>query len=1156
MPPADKRQRSETLARLDKLITFGQASENELQSLNRNAEYLRLADKASSISPDVLEQINSLLSLTSTAVLRVRQARVLECVRFELMNERFDDVEEAHKSTFDWIFDNDAVGVKGSPSIKSQASFVTADSSSSEDDDVVEREVGAPEEPEDWRPDDESGVARSGSSSQDAHGSPRPHSATSSREHERGSTGKNVSVDDAGDSDQYEDDEYSSIASYTEIERVLSADQISNLSEGQISRGSEPPPPDERGPFSPTRSQDVPEHLWQVMKKARDDFIAWLERDHGIFHISGKPGSGKSTLMKHLYQHNRTKSHLRTWAGDENLSIGGFFFWRPGSPLQKSLRGLIRGLLHAVLSEAPDLIPVVLPAQWEESMFNDKIHIGHNECQQGFNLITSMSANLRDHKFAFFIDGLDEFDGNHSDLVRQLFDWVTNTRNVKLCVSSRDWAVFHDAFQGCPRFTLHQLTRSDMQRVVRDRFQQFNVGTLSNGTMQAGKRQAHLLEDDVVEKSDGVFLWLSLVLRHLEEGLINGDDIQDLMNITDSLPTELEPMFRNLLDSIPRSNQKLAFAMLSFVLFTSKYDNYCRLMQFSFVEDYIANKEFAMQMQPSRANLMSASENTNRLSKARRRVYGVCKGFLELRQYYTGSRPRVVQICDMVGEYVRLNHRSIVEFLESDYFSHKRDFILGDFDPWDAYLQTYLGLLGNVDLPEFYFAPDPRSEDRGGLFLRDQLRNIKGTTCKPLYLLEREMDVCYSPSPSFRGDMTDMMLLHLNLDTTMDSLRFCHFLCRVRSTIRDLQMHTASTRIGTIRNDYIRCNASELVVLLAAGMGLHEYISYEQDLPTVVIERCIRLCLSNFHSPELYQISEAESGTKCLFKTIETLFDRGGSPDLETFAGYPPFHTFLSTTSIRPYPPALGIIAFMLYHGSNPKFSITLSRKPLKGLIPEVPLTETSGESKVLSYKASFRSHRGAPSQELEENGNRAALDPGRLLEWVRLSCSVCGWPKPPSEKEPYRAGMTTIHIAEAQNARHRLILHVPEDRREALDRFNYRLDLRTLVSIWFPQQAENLQKVIDRISELGIPLNMEQRSQLKLEFGDLLRPYFDQAHPEFPGWIPGYVSKSSPDASPQPPERDDGLLSVCHFQIHHFDAEDLDKTRTLEASADVSTAE
>jgi Cdc6-like AAA superfamily ATPase len=41
-----------------------------------------------------------------------------------------------------------------------------------------------------------------------------------------------------------------------------------------------------------------------------DHFVDWLRCGNGIFHITGKPGSGKSTLMKFLSQHRRTQQEL------------------------------------------------------------------------------------------------------------------------------------------------------------------------------------------------------------------------------------------------------------------------------------------------------------------------------------------------------------------------------------------------------------------------------------------------------------------------------------------------------------------------------------------------------------------------------------------------------------------------------------------------------------------------------------------------------------------------------------------------------------------------------------------------------------------------------------------------------------------------------
>ena len=43
-------------------------------------------------------------------------------------------------------------------------------------------------------------------------------------------------------------------------------------------------------------------------------FTEWLLAGDGIFHICGKLGSGKSTLMKKLCEHSWTRSELEKWA--------------------------------------------------------------------------------------------------------------------------------------------------------------------------------------------------------------------------------------------------------------------------------------------------------------------------------------------------------------------------------------------------------------------------------------------------------------------------------------------------------------------------------------------------------------------------------------------------------------------------------------------------------------------------------------------------------------------------------------------------------------------------------------------------------------------------------------------------------------------------
>lgn len=87
--------------------------------------------------------------------------------------------------------------------------------------------------------------------------------------------------------------------------------------------------------------------------------------DSKLYWITGKPGSGKSTLMKFLYQDPETLKALETWAGGNELLIGAYFFWEVGKiPLLRTREGLLRTLLFQILRQQPDLIKSLYRDLW------------------------------------------------------------------------------------------------------------------------------------------------------------------------------------------------------------------------------------------------------------------------------------------------------------------------------------------------------------------------------------------------------------------------------------------------------------------------------------------------------------------------------------------------------------------------------------------------------------------------------------------------------------------------------------------------------------------------------------------------------------------------------------------------------------------------
>ena len=101
---------------------------------------------------------------------------------------------------------------------------------------------------------------------------------------------------------------------------------------------------------------------------SKTNFIDWLRSSNRHpYWISGKAGSGKSTLMKFICNDPRTMENLQRWAASQNLFLGRHFFWSVGTPMQKSQKGMLQTLLFQVLSQYPDLLPIVCPQRWESS---------------------------------------------------------------------------------------------------------------------------------------------------------------------------------------------------------------------------------------------------------------------------------------------------------------------------------------------------------------------------------------------------------------------------------------------------------------------------------------------------------------------------------------------------------------------------------------------------------------------------------------------------------------------------------------------------------------------------------------------------------------------------------------------------------------------
>ena len=157
-----------------------------------------------------------------------------------------------------------------------------------------------------------------------------------------------------------------------------------------------------------------------------------------------------------------------------------------------------------------------------------------------------MSEQLPNQRLCFFIDGLDEYEGEHTDLA-DLLKVVGQASNVKICVSSRPRNVFESEFGGEQdrSLILQYFTQNDIRTYVTEKLgarREFRQLSAIN------RNAAHLVET-ILERAQGVFLWVFLVVKSLIRGLINADTIQDLERRLAAMPEDLEDYFRYMLNN-------------------------------------------------------------------------------------------------------------------------------------------------------------------------------------------------------------------------------------------------------------------------------------------------------------------------------------------------------------------------------------------------------------------------------------------------------------------------------------------------------------------------------------------------------------------------------------------------------------------------------
>lgn len=487
-------------------------------------------------------------------------------------------------------------------------------------------------------------------------------------------------------------------------------------------------------------------------------FLKWLRAGNEVFWLTGNAGSGKSTLMKFLSLNPKTEEALKLWAGSRQLSVGSYYFWASGTPLQKSQEGLLRTLLFDILRQCHDLVDSLDIAQSKTSLFKDHPDDENSTLSKRdvIRALKSLDETAPDIRFCFFIDGLDEYDGDPYELV-ELIQVLAQSRIIKLCVSSRPWYVFGDIFGKDTKamLKLEDLTRNDIAMFAQDKLQSHpRIRNIQkNGNYE-------LLVQEIVETAQGVFLWVFLVLRSLLAGLTNADKLSDLQRRLRALPKNLEEFFKSMFESIEDVYQSHSARLFRYALIAAEVQP-LQLITLSFLDE--DDPEIAYTTQPYS---MSLAEIEERQDIMRRRVAAWSKGLLEVTNTTSLKQPHM-RFFHFTIEFL---HRTVRDFLLT---SHMENLLASNtehgFKPYTSLCNAYLAMIktipldhnGRVTLKAFYptILSDPLTPIRSYLFHAEK----ESHTHFARLITELERTV-------LRSNIK-------NVDLVMDSFGILSFLC-------------------------------------------------------------------------------------------------------------------------------------------------------------------------------------------------------------------------------------------------------------------------------------------------------------------------------------------------------------------------------------------
>lgn len=286
------------------------------------------------------------------------------------------------------------------------------------------------------------------------------------------------------------------------------------------------------------------------------EYLDWIDpvkftEHNGLLWIKGKPGAGKSTLMKFV------SAHARKTMSDTIILT--FFFNARGEELEKSTVGAYRSLLSQLLKQTSGL-EIRFDSLWSPGQVPPSSTY-HWSLEALTHFFKQVVQSLHRSSIVCFIDALDECEEAQIREMISFFEdleqvCASSGTNFRLCFASRHYP--HINIEGGIELVLEGQEGHEQ-----------DICSYLGSQLRIGKtKRAENIRSKVQEKASGVFMWVVLVVSILNKEFDRGS-VLALDRKLQELPKDLHTLFREILTRDSHGIPDLTLC-LQWVLFTAK----------------------------------------------------------------------------------------------------------------------------------------------------------------------------------------------------------------------------------------------------------------------------------------------------------------------------------------------------------------------------------------------------------------------------------------------------------------------------------------------------------------------------------------------------------------------------------------------------------